>query len=378
TNGGNYGAGGTINITGGDITATGKNGGAGIGSGDEGDEGTITLNWSATDSGVPAMPAITANGYGGNVKLGKDFIVKKDDGPGAVFAATGSGYVNPVLLSIMADKTLVPCGPARQITINIEPAGLVTGDVVTASVDGIPVTMAISGQTVAVESDSGYTLGSLSYTYTPAGGTETTETVQADESGVYSFTMPAASVTVSATFRKAATPWEALQAQLNAGGEVTLNADVTADEGEAGLIVPGGVTVTLDLNGHVINRGLTGKTDDGYVIKVGQNGNLTVVDSAPDAIHDPEITYTDPMDSTRIVTVTVNGGVITGGNNANGGGVYNMGTFTLSGGAICGNAGLKAGVFNKGTFTMTGGTISGNCCYLSDDLTVGGVYSEGT
>jgi uncharacterized protein (UPF0333 family) len=55
-----------------------------------------------------------------------------------------------------------------------------------------------------------------------------------------------------------------------------------------------------------------------------------------------------------------------------GGGVYNQGVFTMSGGEISGNKAITGGgVSNLGTFTMSGGEISGNKAYWSG----GGVYN---
>ena len=148
------------------------------------------------------------------------------------------------------------------------------------------------------------------------------------------FTMPAGDVSVSATFSQ----WKWLQEEMEKGGEITLERDYLCDDQDLGpLTVPEEKTVTLDLNGHILDRGLSNAqaADNGSVIVV--NGTLTVKDSKPTAAHDPAITYTDPTDSTKTVTVT--GGVITGGSSANGGGVYvgQNGNFILHSGSICGN-----------------------------------------
>lgn len=57
------------------------------------------------------------------------------------------------------------------------------------------------------------------------------------------------------------TTWADLKAKMEAGGYIRLDADVTDPDKTSGsyLYVPSGKTVTLDLNGHTIDRGLTEK-----------------------------------------------------------------------------------------------------------------------
>ena len=118
--------------------------------------------------------------------------------------------------------------------------------------------------------------------------------------------------------------WNELDWQLHEGYNVTLTNDVTADEENNMLMIPSGANVTLDLNGHTIDRGLAGKAanDNGSVIRV--EGNLTLRDSSSDHT-----------------------GKITGGNSVHeGGGVYvDGGTFTMEGGTSSGcNAHYGGGV----------------------------------
>lgn len=112
-----------------------------------------------------------------------------------------------------------------------------------------------------------------------------------------------------------------------------------AEADDTALVVPEGVTVTLDLNGHTIDRALTEIQENGSVIIV--NGTLTVTDSS------------DPAT-----------GRITGGYTILGGGVYigSLGKFTMSGSSITGNAAADygGGVLNEGEFTMSDGSITGN------------------
>ena len=142
-----------------------------------------------------------------------------------------------------------------------------------------------------------------------------------------------------------------LQNKLNSGGTVTLTKDYTID---TTLKVTN--TVTLDLNGHVIK--MTGS--DRVITFAG--GNLTLQDSNKTATH---------KDSTLPA-----GGVITGGNQGQGGGVYinNNSTFTMNGGTIANcSAEYGGGVYisSNSTFTMNGGTIA-NCKATTSDYAVGG------
>lgn len=71
--------------------------------------------------------------------------------------------------------------------------------------------------------------------------------------------------------------WAALQAQIDAaedGAVITLNRDLTAVEGDGSLNIPYGKTLTIDLNGHTLDRGLSAKQADGCAIIV--RGHLTL------------------------------------------------------------------------------------------------------
>lgn len=157
------------------------------------------------------------------------------------------------------------------------------------------------------------------------------------------------------------------------------------------LVIRG--NVTLDLNGFVLKI-----TGSGSVIKI-ESGSLTLVDSHPAAIH-KFVKNTDDLwmlDESQGAEI-VKGGVITGGNAGynDGGGVYvcpgaglvmrggsivgckaqqgggvyvadkneakTLGRFTMEGGSIVGCVATDesysgGGVANHGDFTMTGGTI---------------------
>lgn len=134
----------------------------------------------------------------------------------------------------------------------------------------------------------------------------------------------------------------------NAENGQTIQLNTTCTEN---VIIPDGKTVTIDLNGNILNG-----TGDDSVITIVSGANLTLDD-----------------------TSTGKTGKVTGGNANNGGGVYCAGTFTMSGGTITGNAASTSGggvfIDSNGTLNVNGGTISENSASKSG----GGLYTyDGT
>ena len=149
--------------------------------------------------------------------------------------------------------------------------------------------------------------------------------------------------------------------------QIKLTSDIAVD---AELTVKEETYVILDLNGYVL-----GHSDSGKSRVIRNNGNLTIRDSRPGATHDPAYSFVSPVDETE--TVTVSGGLITGGNVNDiygyGAGILvsSTGTLTLEGGTIGLNGtessiGYGSGVgVQNGTFVMNGGAISGNTAYFN-------------
>lgn len=151
---------------------------------------------------------------------------------------------------------------------------------------------------------------------------------------------------------------DALAAAVEQDGTVTLGADIDID---STLVIKKNVFVTLDLNGYVLRM-----NGSGSVFKVAGEGSLTVKDSSTE---NRTHTFTVGDDGLWVLDAdgneTVTGGVITGRNAANGGGVYveKDGWFTLKNGSI---AGCRAGKYGGGVYisrkawmAMTGGEIAG-------------------
>ena len=209
--------------------------------------------------------------------------------------------------------------------------------------------------TVTATPDAGYKLYRLSYRMDDQYGRGSDEKGGVEIQSGEPFTMPGGNIVIDAEFN---TPWNHLRNQIdNArdGDTITLTEDAIAPAGE-GYLGISYKSITVDLNGHTIDRNLTQPTDYGCVISVDSSAALTLVDSA-------------------------GGGKITGGNNNyNGGGIAVAGTLNLQGGKITGNSASDGGgvaVINSGAvFNLTGGEISGNA-NTSERSSAGVLYTSG-
>ncbi|MBO7436310.1 MAG: InlB B-repeat-containing protein [Bacteroidaceae bacterium] len=255
-------------------------------------------------------------------------------------------------------------------TINATNVGIGSGDQSGArSVHTLTLSSGITatGESVEISSTTYYAAGTtvtLGYTGTVSANQIVVYSVGTEVLSGNSFTMTAADATVSA---EVLTEWEWLNRQFAAASTdsenptlITLDQDYTAQTTDGYLTIPSRHYVTLDLNGHTLNRNLTEAVANGFVIKV--EGTLTINDSS------------DP-----------NTGSITGGySSSHGGGVYMYGflstsTFIMNGGNITGNNASKKGggvYVDHGSFTMNGGTISNNTA--TNTNSGGGVYVSGS
>ena len=142
--------------------------------------------------------------------------------------------------------------------------------------------------------------------------------------------------------------------------------------------------VTIDLNGHLL------KTTSGVsnLIHVTQNGELTLIDSKPNAVHKFDksnaLWKLAAEDAEGENIVEIKGGAITGGSYYTGGGIYvrKGGTLLMRGGNIVGCTAREGGgvhVEDGGRFEMSAGTVTG-CVAQSanDDARGGGICNFGT
>ena len=134
--------------------------------------------------------------------------------------------------------------------------------------------------------------------------------------------------------------------------------------------------VTIDLNGHLLKT--TGKGSN--LIHVIPNGELTLIDSNPNAVHKfsvEEATGLWKQDAAG--TKVIKGGAITGGSYYTGGGIYVApgGTLLMRGGNIVGCTAREGGgiyVEDGGRFEMSAGTITGCTAGQEEGKTANGVF----
>lgn len=137
--------------------------------------------------------------------------------------------------------------------------------------------------------------------------------------------------------------------------------------------------VTIDLNGHLL------KTTSGVsnLIHVTPNGELTLVDSNPNAVHKFDKSSAlwklaaENAEGENIVVIK--GGAITGGSYYTGGGIYvaPSGTLLMRGGNIVGCTAREGGgiyVENGGRFEMSAGIITGCTAGQEEGKTANGVF----
>lgn len=182
------------------------------------------------------------------------------------------------------------------------------------------------------------------------------------------------------TFREAATSNDLSDALNSDAAVIRLTGDI-----EITAFMAVSRPVTIDLNGHLL------KTTSGVsnLIHVTQNGELTLIDSNPNAVHKFDksnalwkLAAEDAEDEN---IVEIKGGAITGGTgtgetgNTCGGGIYvrKGGTLLMRGGNIVGCTAREGGgiyVEDGGRFEMSAGTITGCTAGQEEGKTANGVF----
>ena len=182
------------------------------------------------------------------------------------------------------------------------------------------------------------------------------------------------------TFREAATSNDLSDALNSDAAVIRLTGDI-----EITAFMAVSRPVTIDLNGHLL------KTTSGVsnLIHVTQNGELTLIDSNPNAVHkfDKSNALWKLADETTAEEniIEVKGGAITGGTgtgeagNTCGGGIYvrKGGTLLMRGGNIVGCTAREGGgiyVEDGGRFEMSAGTITGCTAGQEEGKTANGVF----
>lgn len=143
--------------------------------------------------------------------------------------------------------------------------------------------------------------------------------------------------------------------------------------------------VTIDLNGHLLKT--TGEGSN--LIHVTPNGELTLIDSNPNAVHKFDksnaLWKLAAEDAEGENIVVIKGGAITGGSYYTGGGIYvrKGGTLLMRGGNIVGCTAREGGgvhVEDGGRFEMSAGTITGCVAQTAnnDNTCGGGICNFGT
>lgn len=156
---------------------------------------------------------------------------------------------------------------------------------------------------------------------------------------------------------------------------VRLTADITLSQC---LLIDGSKTVTIDLNGHELGRGLsaTPATGDGHVIGVRAGSSVTINDVSGNnagRISSGWAANGGGIYNNKGATVTINGGTIVGSHaTENGGGIYNAGMLVVNGGVISTDMaeGAGGGIYNAGELHFNGGVVLGS--YGND---CGGIYN---
>ena len=329
--------------------------------------GTIDLSQHSDPTGITIFYGLP-DGASDNIQLSDGY---------ALLDADGNAVTTPALYK------LYTVGKVYNINIADTTNGTVTANKTAAS----------KGETVTltVTPDEGYLIGSVKYN----------DTAITAQNGVYSFTMPAEDVTVTAIFTEVVAYIDAEGNKQTCTDYTTVTSDLT--EWSAGwyvvkgsVVINGSVKMNEDDNVHLIlcdgaDLTVNGSLNDyGYGLPGIDGGNLTIYGQT-NGTGALTVNATDNgMDNEGL---TVNGGKITvnsGTMSAVGNGIMTTGSITVNGGSLTAQGGGGRGTepYGDGITAWDGVTVTGghlkaigsiyNGNGINADLTITGGTVEAT
>ncbi len=275
---------------------------------------TITKN-NTSDNGGGVYNDESLTIIGGTISSNK-----ADDYGGGVFVNNGEGAKDVKIQG--------------KVIIKENNAGMFADDLYIEKDRVLTVTGALTGSEIHVDMEAG--TGILTNDYAKHNSVDLVTVEPAN----YFFSAKGYEVELKNGEAEISSGWAALKKQIEeytGTDPIKLTKDYAAKPSDDRIKIPAGKEITIDLNGHTLNRNRATKTSDGHVIEV--FGTLLLKD-----------------------TGTAKTGALTGGSSAHGGGVYihDKARLTMLGGSVTGNhADTGGGIYinNGGTLEMLDGTV---------------------
>ncbi len=175
--------------------------------------------------------------------------------------------------------------------------------------------------------------------------------------------------------------WKELQRTINTieGNQtIVLSSDISAEEDDTSIIIPSEANITLDLQGHCINRASTESQNNGSVFIIHSKSSLTIIDETKTG----RITGGHTKELGGAIynegSLVINGVIIEGNTASHGGGLFveSGATVEINDSYISMNTADKDGgaIYSHGDITITNSVIHGNMCHGGG----GGIWSDGT
>ena len=160
--------------------------------------------------------------------------------------------------------------------------------------------------------------------------------------------------------------WQIINA-IEGNQTIVLSSDISAEQDDTSIIIPSETSITINLQGHCINRASTESQNDGSVFIIHSTASLTIFDETKTG----RITGGHTKELGGAIynegSLVINGVIIEGNTASQGGGLFieydaiveindsyiNMNTADKDGGAI----------YSHGNITITNSVIHGNICY---------------